>query len=264
MEYTTSINQGVSSPLTIPTTDGYKTAAAARQRTAATTSPVISSNNAILGTLPQSLFQLLRPSLRRLFLKKEQFLIQQDDLLEYVYFPETAVISEFHILDDGRMIEVSLVGREGAVGLSTLHSSSRTANCVQVSQAGSMLRIESSVLRRLGRLEPDLLVRLHSYLDDYIRQISLKAVCNTYHSIEERFCTWLLMLHDRCGSQPTLKLTHEQIARSLGVYRASVTCTAIELRREALISYSRGGISIKDRRQLEKRACHCYFEMQGH
>ena len=68
------------------------------------------------------------------------------------------------------------------------------------------------------------------------------------------------MLHDRCR-KPTLKLTHEQIARTLGVYRPSVTCIALEMRKKGLIDYSRGGITILKRGEIEAAACGCYEEL---
>ena len=226
-------------------------------------SPVTSTDNFILKTLPGRLFDVLRPHLRRVFVAKEQFLFQQDDALEYVYFPETAVISEFHILDDGRMVEVSITGRESAIGIATLYQADHISNCVQVTQAGNVLKIESAILRKLAKLNPELGMLLHSYLENYIRQISQKAVCNMYHSVEERFCTWLLMVQDRSGNE-TLKLTHEQIARTLGVYRPSITCIALDMRKKRLIDYTRGGISIRDREQMEDFACGCYSELDHH
>ncbi len=228
--------------------------------TTTVSTPVTDTDNFILKTLPKRLFEVLRPHLRRVYVNKEQFLFQQDDELEYVYFPETAVISEFHILDDGRMVEVSITGRESAIGIATLYQADHISNCVQVTQAGNVLKIESAILRKMAKLHPELAMLLHSYLENYIRQISQKAVCNMYHSVEERFCTWLLMVHDRCGSE-TLKLTHEQIARTLGVYRPSITCIALDMRKKKLIDYSRGGISIKDRGRMEDSACGCYSEL---
>jgi CRP-like cAMP-binding protein len=243
-----------------PKEDSVQTRSLKRKQTTPVLGPVSETENFVLKTLPPRLFELLRPHLRRVFVNKEQFLFQQDDELEYVYFPETAVISEFHILDDGRMVEVSITGRESAIGIATLYQADHISNCVQVTQAGNVLKIESAILRKLAKLHPELAVLLHSYLENYIRQISQKAVCNMYHSVEERFCTWLLMVHDRCGSE-TLKLTHEQIARTLGVYRPSITCIALDMRKKRLIDYSRGGISIKDRRQMENSACGCYSEL---
>lgn len=81
-----------------------------------------------------------------------------------------------------------------------------------------------------------------------------------YHSVKERLCTWLLLVQDRCGKKK-LKLTHEQIARVLGVYRPSVTCIALEMRASKLINYSRGGMSIRDRAKMESSACGCYLEL---
>lgn len=94
--------------------------------------------NLILGSLPAEMSKLLKPSMKPVLLKKEQFLYQAEDRLEYLYFPETAVISEFKILDDGRMVEIAVTGKEGGIGLSSLFSDSHFAqNCTQVSQAGS-------------------------------------------------------------------------------------------------------------------------------
>lgn len=222
--------------------------------------PVTATGNDVLKHLPGHIFDALKPHLRRVYVSKEQFLFQQDDALEYVYFPESAVISEFHILDDGRMVEVSITGKEGAIGIATLYHADRVANCVQVTQGGNVLRIESTLLRKVGKQFPELSLLLFSTLENYIRQISQKAVCNMYHSVEERFCTWLLMVHDRCGKE-MLKLTHEQIARTLGVYRPSVTCIALDMRKKRLIDYSRGGISIRDRKKMENIACGCYSEL---
>ena len=235
----------------------------ARKQYAAISTPVTVTENIVLNALPKRLFDLIKPHLRRLFVAKEQFLFQQDDELEYVYFPETAVISEFHILDDGRMVEVSITGKEGVIGIGTLYQAEHISNCVQVTQAGNVLKIESAILRKVAKLNPELAILLHAYLENYIRQISQKAVCNMYHSVEERFCTWLLMVQDRCGNE-MLKLTHEQIARTLGVYRPSITCIALDMRKKRLIDYSRGGISIRDRRQMEDYACGCYSELDHH
>src|SRR5215470_2907969 len=223
-------------------------------------SPVIATDNGPLNALPQPLFELLRPHLRRTFVSKEKFLFQQDDPLEYIYFPETAVVSEFHILDDGRMVEISITGREGMTGVATLYQADRIANCGQVTLDGNLLKIERSLLRKIGKAHPELLILLHGYLENYIRQISQKAVCNMYHSVEKRFCTWLLMLQDR-SRRKVLKLTHEQIARTLGVYRPSITCVALDMRKNGLIDYSRGGIAIRERGKIENMACGCYFEL---
>ncbi len=218
-------------------------------------------SNLILSSLPMELSRILKPSIKPVLLKKEQFIYQEEDRLEYIYFPETAVISEFKILDDGRMVEIAVTGKEGGVGLSSMFSDSHFAqNCTQVSQAGTAQRVEAAAFAKLLRSNEKTRISMSHFVDSYIRQISQKAICNMYHSVKERLCTWLLMLQDRCGKK-ILNLTHEQIARTLGVYRPSITCIAQELREDKLINYSRGGIMIRDRRRIEHAACSCYLEM---
>lgn len=219
--------------------------------------------NLILNSLPADLQKLIEPSLRPVTLTKEQFIYQEGDDLEFIYFPETAVVSEFKILEDGRMVEIAVTGKEGAIGLSSLFSDSHLSpNCCQVSQAGTARKIDVETFDKLLRTNDRLRIGLSRFVDQYIRQISQKAICNMYHSVKERLCTWLLMVQDRCG-RTTLNLTHEQIARTLGVYRPSITCIAQELRNARLINYSRGGISICDRKRIEQSACTCYFELEG-
>lgn len=219
-------------------------------------------SNALISALPADLKNILTPMLKPVMLKKEQFIYQEDDDLDFIYFPITAVVSEFKMLEDGRMVEIAVTGNEGAIGLSSLFSEHPAAmNYTQVTQAGTAMKIDAMAFEKILRSNDKLRHGLNKFVNQYIRQISQKAICNMYHSVKERFCTWLLMVQDRCG-RSTLTLTHEQIARTLGVYRPSITCIAQELREMKLINYSRGGISICNRERVKKSACTCYSELR--
>ncbi len=218
-------------------------------------------SNLILHSCPVELSRSLAPSLKPVMLRAEEFIYQEGDRIDFIYFPVTAVISEFKMLEDGRAVEIAVTGNEGAIGLSLMFSETKTSqNFTQVSQAGMALKLDAITFGKLLRSNDTLRNGLNQFVDLYIKQISQKAICNMYHSVKERLCTWLLMLQDRSG-RSTLKLTHEQIARTLGVYRPSVTCIAQELREMKLIDYSRGGISICNRERVKKSACTCYLEL---
>jgi CRP-like cAMP-binding protein len=75
--------------------------------------------------------------------------------------------------------------------------------------------------------------------------------------MEERICRWLLMTHDRAGSNQ-MHLTQHFIAEMLGVRRPSVTVAAGLLQKAGFISYSRGAVTVLDRAGLEDAACECY------
>lgn len=218
----------------------------------------LTSNTLISALIDASAGEFPIP-VKQTILTKGDFLFQQDDEVDYIYFPETAVISEFRLLEDGRMVEIAITGREGALGIPSLFGPCLAANCAEVSHTGTALKIETALIKKHIAANPALMLLMYEQLNHYIRQISQKAICNMYHSVEKRFCTWLLMLRDRT-QRDLLKLTHEEIARILGVYRPSVTYIALELRKNGIIDYSRGGISIRDRSELENLACDCYSE----
>ncbi len=219
--------------------------------------------NAILDSLGSKMVHMIEPYLQTVKLDKEQVLFQEEDALDVVYFPLTAVISEFRSLEDGRMVEIAVTGNEGAIGLSSVLSGSSIAhNYTQVSQEGTVRTIRVSQIERLLQSNETLRYTLGRHTDVYIRQISQKAICNMYHCVKERLCTWLLMVQDRSG-RSKMSLTHEQISRILGVNRPSVSKMAHELQESNLIRYSRGKVKIQDRERVENAACACYFELGG-
>jgi hypothetical protein len=93
-----------------------------------------------------------------------------------------------------------------------------------------------------------------------LSQATQRVVCNGIHHVQQRLCRWLLELDDRIpGGQ--FSITHESISEVLGVTRPEVTRIASLLRRDGAIHYTRGGIVITDRLQLERLACECYARL---
>ena len=84
-----------------------------------------------------------------------------------------------------------------------------------------------------------------------------QTACNCLHSSDERLARWLLMCHDRAGTDE-FALTHEFLAMMLGVRRATVTVTAGSLQTAGIISYKHGKVKILARSGLEDATCECY------
>jgi len=218
--------------------------------------------NRLIASFPRNVSERIARHLRTVYLRRDDYIYQPGDRMEYIYFPQTAVFSEYQMLDDGRTVEIALVGNESAVGLMAAYGQAAAVNWTQVCVAGMALKIESDYFRYEIEAETPVKTLLNEQLNSYMRFISQKVICSTHHSVEMRLCTWLLMLADRCGSGP-LKLTQEHLARVLGVYRPSVTCIARGLREQGVIDYVRGNVSIRDREKLIETACGCYREFCG-
>ena len=98
---------------------------------------------------------------------------------------------------------------------------------------------------------------MQRYVQALFGQISQAAACNRLHSNEERLSRWLLMSHDRVGSDEFL-ITQEFLAQMLGSRRATVSLSAGMLQKAGLIRYHRGHVEIVDRPGLERTSCECY------
>lgn len=214
-------------------------------------------SNIILGALTKEEFQRIASNSNRISLSDSEILYQPDDKIDYIYFPETAVVSQFCILEDGRTIEIAMIGKEGITGQAAIYGSQTANYWTQVSVAGKALKISLDVVKQEFDRCETLQTRLLNYFNQYTTQISNRVICNNYHLIEKRFCSWLLMLCDRHGSEE-FTLTHSHIAGYLGVHRPSFTHVAKKLREREIIDYCRGNLSVLNRSELLKYACECY------
>lgn len=219
----------------------------------------ISSQNELLDELLRvpSVAGNLLPELRVVSLTVNQVLYEQGDHIEYVYFPLDSVVSGIAIMEDGTTIETSMIGREGLVGISTILGSGYSRQWIWVTIAGRAIQLEKKFLERIFVQNEAALKCLARSYRSLITQLSQRCVCNTRHTILERLCCWLLMMHDRVGSD-WMNLTQEMIASRIGARRAGITVAAGLLQTMNAIEYRRGQFHIADRHLLEETVCECY------
>ena len=199
----------------------------------------------------------LRPALRIVTLTPNQVLYEQGDKINFVYFPLDSVVSGLAIMEDGTTLETSLVGRECLVGISSLLGSGLSRQWIWVTIGGSAIHLEARFLEKFFVQNEVVLKTLLSCYRSVITHVSQRCVCNTRHTIMERLCCWLLMVHDRVGDS-NLNLTQEMIASRVGARRAGITVAAGMLQEMNAIDYRRGRLHIRDRAVLEQVVCECY------
>lgn len=219
-------------------------------------------DNHILCALTRSDFQLLAPHLESLAFSRSEVLIEAYEKLQYVYFPVTATVSLMCWLEDGATVEVSMIGKEGMLGVSALMGREESFTQAVVLQPGHGYRVSIKsllkVLIRSGGRRSGVLNRLIArYNQTLFIQMSQAAACSRRHFLEQQFCTWLLSCFDRAHSN-TLMMTQESIGIALGVRRESITEAAGKLQDAGLITYRRGCIELKNKAGLEAQACECY------
>jgi CRP-like cAMP-binding protein len=206
--------------------------------------------NHLLEALPAAENERLMRVLAPLFLDVKTVLFEPGRTIDSVYFPLNSVVSLVTPLKEGATVEVATVGNEGIVGV-PLELMGTLAVRAIAQVAGWVMRMDAAnFLDEVERNGP-----LRELVNDYIQalfgQISLVAACNQLHSNEERLSRWLLMRHDRVG-------TDEFFGQMLGSRRATVTVSAGILQAAGVIRYHRGRVTIVDRAGLESMSCECY------
>jgi CRP-like cAMP-binding protein len=222
-----------------------------------TTEPASYMQNRLLRSLSADDLRLLRPTFRSTTLSLGQVIYEVGGHLEYVYFPTTCVVSCFYTMNDGSTAGMALVGSDGLLGIAAFLGGHTISHRAVVQIGGHALKIPAPTLQREFARGARLQQILLRYTQAAITQISQTAVCNRLHTVEQRLCRWLLLCHDRVtGSE--IHMTQEYIANMLGGRRESVTVAAGRLQDANLIHYSRGRITILDRKGLEAAVCECY------
>jgi CRP-like cAMP-binding protein len=218
-------------------------------------------HNKILLSLPQKEFDALHPKLELVRLKSHQVLHEAGETLKSGYFCNSGMFSVLSVMPDGKSIEVSLIGKEGFAGV-PLIAGFRTSHTRTVVQTdATAFRVDGEALRNFLRPNVGLERLLQRYGQILNVQVTQIATCNRLHEVNERLARWLLMSHDRVGSS-ALPLTQEFLAQMLGTRRSSVTVAAGTLQKAGLISYTRGSVTILERRGLEDASCPCYALLQ--
>lgn len=204
----------------------------------------------------------LWPNLRLVSFERNQVLYEHGDLIDYVYFPLDSVASKLAIMEDGTTLETAMVGCEGVIGLSSILGSGVSRQWLWVLISGTAFQLEAKILDGVFVHHEHALKSLLRFYRSTITQVSQRCVCNTRHTVLDRLCCWLLMLHDRIGDS-NLQLTQEVIASRLGARRAGITVAAGVLQAMHAIEYRRGQLHITDREVLERAACECYTIMKN-
>ena len=216
-----------------------------------------SSSNRLLASLSTDDFNLLGPHLESVTLGLRKYLERPNRRIEAVYFPEEGFASVVAVQPNGKQVEVGLIGREGMTGLPIVLGNHRSPHATYIQSPGMGKCISATELRKATQTSVSLRDSLLKFVQAFGVQTTHTAICNVQSRLDVRLARWLLMAHDRIGDD-TLTLTHEFLSVMLGVRRPGVTEALHALRKQGLISYGRGRITVKNRKGLERAAGEAY------
>ena len=219
-------------------------------------------SNFLLLATPREEWERLHPSLELVRLRLHQVLHEAGETIKSVYFLNDGLGSVLTVLPDGKSVEVGLIGKEGFIGLPVVFGFKTSPLRLVIQSDATAYRMD---VQSLQKMLPDCPV-FEKHLQRFTMILGMQstqlAACNRLHDVEERLARWLLMSHDRIGGD-TMPLTQEFLGQMLGTRRSSVSMAANILQKAGMITYTRGNVTILDKRKLTDAACDCYEIIQN-
>ena len=215
------------------------------------------NRNLVLRALGDADRLVLEAEMRDIPLASGDVLYEPDYPVEWVYFPQTAVLSVVTVMTDGRTIESDTVGCESVVGVLAALGSSVSISRTLTQIPGSATRLSASRLRHQAGVSAELRKLLIRHSQANLAQAHQSVACNALHGVNQRLCRWLLMSQDRTVNA-VVELTQQDLATMVGVQRTTITKALGELTATGLIRRARGRIEILDRARMEAQVCECY------
>lgn len=181
-----------------------------------------------------------------------------------VYFPNGGVFSITNEMQDGALVEVATVGREGMLGVGAfLGDRAGAGRTFQQVPDGSLAAMAVRSFVEETRSPGPFREVVARYAQASLLQVMQCTACNALHDVTRRCSRWLLQTHDRVGADD-FELKHEFLAVMLGVRRPTVTTVLRALQRAGGISSRYGRIRILNRKRLEAASCECYGVIVEH
>lgn len=177
--------------------------------------------------------------------------------VEWVWFPENALICMASESVEGESVSGGMVGRNGAFGAFEACGSRLSYARALVQISGAAWRIRAAHYRELFEQSSNLRVAIHKHIESLLVEARQLVACTAIHRVETRMCRVLLDASARTHRGTHLTITQEELANMLGVQRSTIAVAYSALQKNGLIQTRRGSIDIVDFAGLEAAACSC-------
>ena len=221
--------------------------------------------NNLLRRLSRADFALVEPYLAPESAVSGSLLFNPGDDVDIVNFPCGSSLASYLVgSEDGRDVEVILVGREGAVGGIVSQGFLPAYTRITVKFGGPFVRLPIARLEAAKQKSPTLRNVFARYADCMLAQVFQSTACNAIHSIEQRTAKWIISAIERTDGGDVVPLTHEQLATLLGVGRSYASRVLQTFKAEGILQTRRGSIVARDLVALQERACLCNETVKSH
>lgn len=213
--------------------------------------------NEILTQIEPALALRYTAHLELIKLHRKEVLQESGTEVQWVWFPDNALICLASESLEGESVSGGMVGRNGTFGAFEACGSRLSYARALVQIGGHCWRIRASHYRELFVQSPNLRTAIHKHIEALLVEARQLVACTALHRVESRMCRVLLDASARSHQGPRLTLTQEELAHILGVQRSTIAVASSSLQRSGLIGTHRGSVELLDLKQIRAAACSC-------
>jgi CRP-like cAMP-binding protein len=213
--------------------------------------------NSLLASLEPSVVLRAGAKIQRTTVRRGSKVQEIGDLVQWVWFPENALICVTSETLSGESLSGGMIGWNGVYGAFEACGSRTSFARATVQIAGEVYRIRADHYRELFDRSSALRTSIHKHVEAMLVESRQLVACAALHSVESRLCRALLDASERSHGGNLLSITQESLAQMLGVQRTTVAVTASTLQKSGFIRSGRGVIELLNTGGIEAASCSC-------
>ena len=219
-------------------------------------------SNRILDGLPVGEYELIAQSLEAKDLYLGDAIAQAGEAITHLHFPVTGAISIVNQQDNGRIVEVTVIGREGCSGATVVQGSETSPSVALVQVGGTAIDLPVSAVSQHPDQLPYLTKALTRYSLLLYRHSVISVGCSQFHSSSQRVARWLKAHWHRTGLE-SFPFTTAFFAAQVGINEKTVSEVLDAFERENIVRLARQNITITDQDKLAARSCPCFDQVRA-
>ena len=124
--------------------------------------------NRLLLALPPGILKRLMPALEPIPCQGGQILLDADSSLDHVFFPDSGVVSVVAVYENGNIIEMATIGREGCTGFQAILGDRESSVRFLVQIPGSAAKMSRADLTRAMGSMPSFRNLMYAYVHAFL------------------------------------------------------------------------------------------------
>lgn len=214
-------------------------------------------NNILFEGMNDMDLRMVQEYLRPGFCRMKQMVFTSDDSSDSIYILKSGRVKIARITKDGKEIIMGMLKPNDVFGEMAIINQGPRGSFAEAQVDTYYYRIKLDDLYRLMKMKPAIIIRLTKVIGDRRTEVEKRMENYLFHGVRERLANLLIKLSDDFGIKDArgkmlrIKITHQDLANTIGSSRETVSLTLGDFRKSGLIEIKERKIIIKNLEGLE-------------